>query len=118
MSTLCGCVPPKWAENHPNAFPDTIWATADNSVVIEIDTFSGHYKRGYINIGNETLEVFFSLPKRPDICVRTAAQIESGEAECLESWNAQTPEKDKFVVTVMKTTYFNVGDTLTFYNVG
>lgn len=118
ISTLVSCVPKKWAENHPSAFPDTIWATADNSVVIEIDTFGGGYKRGYINTGEDILEVFFSIPKRTDVCVKTKEQIETNDGQSLEIWNAQTPEKDKFVVTVTKTTYFNVGDVLTFYNVG
>lgn len=118
MLTLSGCVPSKWSENHPNAFPDTIWATTDNLVIIEIDNFSDGYKRGYINTGNETLEVFFSLPTRPDVCVKTKEQIEANNGECLESWEAQTPEKDKFIIKVKKTTFFNIGDVLTFYKVG
>ncbi len=116
--TLSGCVPPEWVQYHPTAYPDTIWATADNRVVIEIEDFDGGYIRGYITTEDETKEVFFNLPKRPDICVKTKEQINTSDAECLECWEAQTPEKDKFIVNIVKTTCFNVGDVLTFYKVG
>jgi len=118
ISTFVACVPSTWAKYHPTAFPDTVWATADNKILIEIEEYGDIYSRGYINIGNEIIEAFFSLPKRPDICVKTKEQIETNNGESLEVWKAQTPEKDKFIVKVEKTTYFNIGDVLIFYNLG
>lgn len=112
---LVGCVGPDWQKYHPNNFPNSIWATKDNAVVIEIDDNSGDYKTGYINIENNTQELFFAFPTRPDITVSTGEQIESGSGEYLERWQAETPQKDKLTVTVVETTYFNVGDVLIFY---
>ena len=117
ISIFVGCVPEKWAKYHPSSFPDTIWATKDNKVIIEVDGFGG-YTSIYINQNNEKIELYSEFRTEPgEFYIETKESIVEEEFQYLECWDPEVYE-DKFVVTVVETTYFNVGDVLTFYNVG
>ena len=118
ISIFVGCVPEKWAKYHPSSFPDTIWATKDNKVIIEIEDYSAEYIRVYINHNDEILELFTWDSNEPgEMLLINKESIETEKFQPLEIWDQEVFE-DKFVVTVVETTYFNVGDVLTFYNVG
>jgi len=116
---LCGCVGYYARTYHPANFPDTIWATEDDVVVIEIN--NQIYKRGYISVNGETHQLFFNLNiTHLQVAVYTNEEIKSDHPTGTENWTIDfnLSGDGKMVVEIKESKYFKVGDTLTFYNKG
>ena len=115
--SFCSCVGPDAQKYHPTNFPDTIWATEDDSVVIEVS--DELYHRGYININGKTYQLFFEMRNTGlSVVVYNNKQLVANYPTPIESWIVKSYEEEKMVVKTEASKYFNDGVTLTFYKKG
>ena len=105
--------------NRPCDQPGTEWVSEDGSIEIYVD--ENQYATGSMNIKGTEIPFIFSGEIRGEIIDIYAIEAKGREGlypeERYETWRGNFKRKDKFTVTVEKTTYFEVGEKITFYRV-
>lgn len=104
--------------NRPSDQPGTEWFSEDESIVIHVD--KNNQSTGSMIIGGTEIPFLFLDGQGEVIYIYS---IDARNRDVLypedkyETWMGSFNRKDKFTVTVEKTTYFEVGQKITFYRV-
>ncbi|CDM67737.1 putative membrane protein [Clostridium bornimense] len=104
--------------NRPCDQPSTEWVSEDGSIKIHVD--ENQQATGSMNIkGTEIPFIFENGPGERVWIYSIEAKGRLGlyPEEEYETWMGNFNREDKFTVTVEKTTYFEVGQKITFYRV-
>ena len=110
VTFCCGCTDVD--ENSPQFFPNTKWQSEDKSITIYIADDENGY--GSININNQEIDVYFwFFNGHRMLCYRSSDYWKNATTPCLENWGMDCSE-GKFEVTIEETTYFWVGEKITF----
>ena len=105
--------------NRPCDQPGTEWVSEDGSIEIYVD--ENQYATGSMNIKGTEIPFIFSGEIRGERIHIYAIEAKGREGlypeERYETCRGNFKRKDKFTATVEKTTYFKVGQNITFYRV-
>ena len=110
-----GCGYKRWAGNRPVDQPGTTWISEDLSMHIQID--ENQQGKIYIQVDEEEYEFLFTCAAVDIEIYKLEAKDRPGlyAEELPEIWESDFLTDSQFTATVKKTTFFNVGDTITFY---
>ena len=124
LITLTGCWWYKsFQKNIPIEQPNTKWISENKQVTFWVDE-NGHVT-GIIENGDDIISVEFGMGITTDILIYFLENVKPNEdgsgdivtGPILEHWSTEYDHYDHFTVTVERTTYFHVGDKITFYRV-
>ena len=96
--------------------PNSIWVSGDNNIIIRID--SHQHGKGIIKIDNKEIEFIFTNGPGYNIDLYSISSencLGLNEEEHYENWTGNFVNRNKFIATVKETTFFTVGDKITFY---
>ena len=113
ISTIKGQFSKKW---RPCSQPNSTWVSDDNNIIITID--SQQRGKGIIKIGDKKVEFIFTNGPGSGIDLYSMSAEERlglNEEEHYEHWIGDFVNNNKFIVTVKETTFFTVGEKITFY---
>ena len=109
----------RYEGKRPSEQPGTDWISEDGSIKFYVD--ENLYATGSMNIKDTEIPFIFSGEIRGERIHIYAIEAKGREGwypeERYETWRGNFKRKDKFTVTVEKTTYFEVGEKITFYRV-
>ena len=109
----------RYEGKRPSDQPDTEWISEDGSIKFYVD--ENLYATGSMNIKDTEIPFIFSGEIRGERIHIYAIEAKGREGlypeERYETWRGNFKRKDKFIVTVEETTYFKVGQKITFYRV-
>lgn len=104
-----------WLGNRPMDQPNTIWVSKDGTVTIEVD--ENKRATGYFIIDGKRTD-FYLTARAVTIEVYSIDVLEMTGLhpdDQYEEWAADFTYGDHFTVKVSKTTFFKVGQKITFY---
>lgn len=117
--TLYGMYIYRYEGKRPSDQPGTEWISEDGSIKFYVD--ENLYATGSMNIKDTEIPFIFSGEIRGERIHIYAIEAKGREGlypeERYETWRGNFKRKDKFTVTVEETTYFKVGQKITFYRV-
>lgn len=108
----------KWESSknkRPCEQPNSIWVSDDNNIIINID--SQQRGKGVIKIDNKEIEFIFTNDPGYNIdlySISAENRLGLNEEEHYENWIGNFVNQNKFIATVKETTFFTVGDKITF----
>ena len=109
----------KWEsskDKRPCEQPNSIWVSDDNNIIINID--SQQRNKGVIKIDNKEIEFIFTNGPGYNIdlySISSENRLGLNEEEHYENWSGNFVNQNKFIATVKETTFFTVGDKITFH---
>ena len=111
------CQNPIVAARRPTSQANTKWKSEDGSIVFSVD--NNNLATGEMIIDNETIEFCLSTDFGIDMYLFPIDVLnEDGPIDTsdrYELWICSYKSKEKFVAKVEETTFFNIGDKITFY---
>lgn len=122
--SLSGCWWYKsFQKNIPIEQPNTKWISENKQVTFWVDE-NGHVT-GIIENGDDKISVYFGMGVSDIIDIYLLENVKPNEdgsgdivtGPILEYWIADYAHYDHFTATVERTTYFHVGEKITFYRV-
>ena len=109
----------RYEGKRPSDQPDTEWISEDGSIEIYVD--ENQHATGSMNIKGTEIPFIFSGEIRGEriwiYAIEAKDRLGLYPEEEYETWRGNFKRKDKFTVTVEETTYFEVGQKITFYRV-
>lgn len=119
---ISGCGLKLFAKNHPTTQPNTKWISEDGKISFCVD--ENGKATGKLIIDEKTIDIYVSMGSDDtyirivhlESVIRHPDYLELTEVP-FEFWVGHFYNKDFFTATVKRTTYFNVGDEITFYRV-
>ncbi len=117
-SMLTSCLFYKsWFGKRPWDQPNTNWATEDNTITFSID--ENGFGTGKIVIDGETVDIHIAKGDAIEIVIDPLENVigDYVYGDSIEYWAGDFYRSDRFTATVEKTTYFEVGEKLTFYRI-
>lgn len=117
-SMLTSCVFLKyWIGKRPCDQPNTNWATEDGTISFSIDENGNG--TGKIVIDGETIDIDIGFGPATQIYISPLENVDGDHVYgySIEYWTGDSYRSDRFTATVEKTTYFEVGEKLTFYRI-
>ena len=113
---LSGCK--GFRKNSPSGQPSTKWISEDGQMFFIVDENGDAF--GEMLIDNETIDIYVGMGMdTTDIDItHLESKIGNSVTEIsFEHWIGDFDFNDHFTATVKRTTYFHVGDKITFYRV-
>lgn len=115
---LISCQNPTIVKKRPCSQPNTKWVSEDNTISFYVD--ENCVSTGQIDIDGEIVDFYLTNDMGLGVHLFSLkvldTNIETLEDE-YEYWLCSFKSKKKFIATVKRTTYFHVGDKITFYKV-
>ena len=108
----------RYEGKRPSDQPGTEWISEDESIVVHVD--KNNQSTGSMTIDGVEIPFLFVDGQGEVIYIYSIdARNRDGlyPEDKYETWMGSFNRKDKFTVTVEKTTYFEVGQKITFYRV-
>ena len=109
----------RYEGKRPSDQPDTEWISEDGSIKFYVD--ENQHATGSMNIKGTEIPFIFSGEIGGEriwvYAIEAKDRLGLYPEEEYETWRGNFKRKDKFTVTVEKTTYFEVGQKITFYRV-
>lgn len=118
LLTCSACENPIVSKRKPCNQPNTKWKSEDGSIVFTVD--SNHYSTGTMIVDNDVIEFSMVNTMGTGMCLFAPEVLDTKvdtEEDEYEYWECSFKNKKKFIATVERTTYFNIGDKITFYRV-
>ena len=124
--SLSGCW---WYKSYMGKRPcdqsNTKWISEDGQIYFWTDEHN--YVSGEMLIGDETIDIYVGIGPATEINIHPLENVTPYDGkigtgfhvtgEAVEHWIGDFDYNDQFTATVKRTTYFNVGDKITFYRV-
>ena len=108
----------RYEGKRPSDQPGTEWISEDESIVIHVD--KNNQSTGSMIIGGTEIPFLF-VDSQGEVIYIYSIDARSRDGlypeDRYEIWMGSFNRKDKFTVTVEETTYFKVGQKITFYRV-
>ena len=99
-------------KNSPEFYPFTKWKSTDQNIIIYMNDDKTGY--GSIKVANKYVDVYFEFYNGIRVyCYNLSDYGHKGTIPCLENWTINC-SKDRFVATVVDTTYFKIGKEIVF----
>lgn len=115
----CACQNPILYQRKPCYQKSSKWASEDGSIVFTVDDVNA-YATGKMVIEDNEIDFFLTTDMGLGMYLYSInvlnTMIETPEEE-YEYWHCSYKSKNKFVATVKKTTFFDIGDTIEFNKV-
>lgn len=114
----CACQNPIVAKRRPCNQPNTTWTSDDERIIFTVDT--NNWAKGKMIIDDKPVEFYMTNDMGSGMHIYPITVFENNiidEATKYEYWLCSYKSKNKFVITVKRTTYFNIGDTIEFNKV-
>lgn len=98
--------------------PYSQWISEDGQITFSIDENGAG--TGVILIDNEKINIHIGIGPATEFKIYTLESVKGNvrTERFFEYWVGDFREYDNFTATVKETTYFNVGDEITFYRIG
>lgn len=116
--TCTGCFYKNWIGKRPCDQPGTKWVSEDNRIQFSVD--ENQLAVGIMKIDKNEIEILFTNGPSIEVDIYSRAAIgrlDYYPEEHYEYWIGDFKNKDQFTATVKKTTYFEIGQKITFYRV-
>ncbi len=112
----CGCVNPFLYGRYPSDQPGTTWATQDNKVSFSIPEDKTNPILGHIRTVETDVQVQFHMSViTPTVYITYQVYGEGDVVIPDETWHPTCTRKNKFVVEIEESNYFEKGEKLVFY---
>lgn len=99
-------------DNSPERQPGTYWSNEEKTVLFQVDN---NYKEfGVIYTESDIINIYIYMVARVEIF---NVHYDDADSDAFEKWDFTVISDREFTATVKKTTYFNVGDELTFHKI-
>lgn len=97
--------------------PYSEWISEDGQITFSIDENGAGI--GNLTIDEETMEIYIAIGPAAEIHVYPLEVVEDNRITemYIEYWIGDFWRDDKFTAKIVGTTYFNIGDKITFYRV-
>ena len=117
---LCACLPitPLYLQRRPGGQLNTKWVSEDGTIVFEVN--DKYQITGTMNVNGETIEFYMADDPRTGLHIYPLAVMEEefiDDTTRYEYWKCSYISKKKCVATVKETTFFKIGDRITFHRV-
>lgn len=115
--SLFGCEYRGYYGRTPCYQPDTEWISEDGNIVIQVD--SNKQATGSLWVEDKKIDFIFTTAGPSIYMFMPEAKDRLGlyPEEQYEYWIGEFKRDDQFTATVVETTFFTKGDTITFYRV-
>ena len=99
----------------PDRQPNTKWVSEDGNIVFTIPDNEA-LKPGKIYTENGVIDVYLRFDTGVEVILYSEA-TDDGKRNAYELWKCSYRSKKRFVATVHKTTFFEIGQKIAFYRV-
>ena len=117
MIVLSSCRYKSWQGKRPCDQPNSEWMSENKSITFFIDKNGAG--TGKIVNDNEVIDIHIGIGPATEIEIFPLGNVVDNvvTGRSIEYWTGSFIQQEEFVATVKKTTYFKVGDKITFYRV-
>ena len=115
VALLAGCSYRSWDNKRPCDQSGSKWESSEKTIVFSVD--ENGVGIGKMTVGQKVLEIHIAIGPTTQICIYPLENVKGNRVELpyYERWIGTFKKASEFTATVVETTYFTVGEQITFY---